>query len=262
MPISVVSVSSVRVPVECVPDPDVPGCGNVFVSVAIDDCIVRAVFDTGSPRTVLIDVPSSARPVGARETSGVFGTEVVTEWEVGEVRVGSLSAGPLTVHRIAAGVGRHPVVGLDVLGTGSWQLEISSGTLLTDAPPPRGSAFECAANGHILTEMRWPGVAATALWDTGAGITLINRRFADAHPILFEDIGSTLGTDVMGLQGDLALARVSGYEIDGTDFAGHIVAIADLPEIPDHIDAAIGFPTIRQARWTVDVGARRWSIRR
>jgi hypothetical protein len=254
------SVSSVRVPVECVPDPDIPGCGNVFVSMAADDCIMRAVFDTGSPTSVLIDVPPSARPVGRRETSGMFGAEAVTAWEVGKLRVGSLSAGPLTVHRIAAGVGRHPVVGLDVLGTRPWQLEISSGTLLTDAPSPRGSTFECAANGHILTQMKWPGAAATALWDTGAGITLINRRFADAHPNLFEDVGSTLGTDVMGAQGDLALAHVSGYRIDETDFAGHIVAIADLPEIPDHIDAAIGFPTIQQARWTVDVRARRWRI--
>jgi hypothetical protein len=64
----------------------------------------------------------------------------------------------------------------------------------------------------------------------------------------------------VGSQGDLGLARISGYEIDGNPFAGHIVAIADLPEIPDHIDAAIGFPTIRQARWTVDVPSRQWRI--
>jgi hypothetical protein len=98
------------------------------------------------------------------------------------------------------------------------------------------------------------------MWDTGAGITLIDRRFADAHPNLFEHAGSTAGTDVLGSQVDLALARVPDYEIDGTRFAGHTVAIADLPEIPDRIDAVIGFPTINQACWTVDVPARRWSI--
>jgi hypothetical protein len=249
-----------RVPVERVPDPDVPGCGNVFVSVAVDDRIVRAAFDTGAVRTSLIDLPASARPVGRRETAGLFGTMVVTEWKVGEVRIGSLCAGPLTVDRIAGGAGRHPVVGLDVLGTGSWQLDLSSRTLVTGAPSPRGFAFTRGMNGHMLTEIRWPTATATALWDTGAGVTLIDRRFADAHPDLLEHAGSTKGTDISGSQGEVTLARVSGYEIDGTQFAGHTVAIADLPEGPGHIDAVIGFPTIDQARWTVDVPARRWCI--
>ncbi|HEV7192279.1 MAG TPA: hypothetical protein VGN35_03660 [Jatrophihabitantaceae bacterium] len=249
-----------RVPVECVPDPDVPGCGNVFVSVEVDDRIVRAAFDTGASRTLLIDLPSSARPVGDRETSGLFGTGVVTEWEVSDIRIGLLRAGPLTVHRIDGGAGRHPVVGLDVLGTGSWQLDLASRTLVTGAPSPRGSALRRTTNGHILTEMSWPTATATALWDTGAGITLIDRRFADAHPNLFEHAGSARGTDILGSQSDLGLARVSGYEIDGTQFAGHSVAIADLPEVPDPIDAVIGFPTINQARWTVDVPAARWCI--
>src|SRR4051794_36817169 len=48
--ISVASVSRMRVPVERVADPDVPGCGNVFVSVEVDDHLVRAVFDTGAVR--------------------------------------------------------------------------------------------------------------------------------------------------------------------------------------------------------------------
>jgi hypothetical protein len=250
----------VLVPVECVPDPDILGCGNIFISVAADGCILRAAFDTGSPTTVLIELPHSARPKGRQETSGMFGAEAVSEWEVQELRIGSLSVGPLTVHRIAAGVGRHPVVGLDLLGTGPWKLDTSNGTLLTGAPLSRGSTFTRAANGHILTEMRWPGAAATAMWDTGAGITLFDRQFADAHPDLFEEVGTTLGTDVTGSQGEFLLARVSGYEIDEAGFDGHVAAIADLPEIPDHIDAAIGFPTIKQARWTVDVQACRWSI--
>jgi hypothetical protein len=254
------TVSDVLVTFECVPDPDILDCGNIFVSVAADGCMLRAALDTGSPTTVLIDVPQSARPVGRQETSGMFGAEVVMELGVGELRIGSLSVGPIVVHRIAAGVGRHPVVGLDLLSTGPWQLDPSNGTLLTGAPLSRGSTFARAANGHILTKMRWAGAAATAMWDTGAGITLFDRQFAAAHPNLFEEVGTAVGTDVTGSQGEFLLARVCGYEIDGTSFEGHVVAIADLPDLPDHIDAAIGFPTIKQARWAVDMQACRWSI--
>jgi len=105
-------------------------------------------------RSLLIELPSSARPVGRRETTGVFGTEVVTEWEVAHVRIGSLRAGPLTVDCMAGGAGRHPVVGLDVLGTGSWQLDLAPELLVTAAPSPGGCAFERGPNGHVLTEMR------------------------------------------------------------------------------------------------------------
>lgn len=251
-----------RVPVECVPDPEVPGCGNAFVSVKVDDRTVRAALDTGALRTVLIDLPSSARRAGTQETAGAFGPRVVTEWEVGEIRLGSLRAGPLIVHGIDDAPGLHPVVALDVLGAGAWQLDLSSKTLITGMTSMRGCAYMSTANGHILAEMRWPTAAATALWDTGAGITLIDRRFAEAHPTLFEHAGSTTATDVLGSHGELGLARVSGYNIDGIHFDGHIVAIADLPEIPDRIDAAIGFPTVSQARWTVDVPTHRWRIER
>lgn len=254
------SVGEMRVPIECVPDPEVPGCADVVVSVEVDGRAMRAVLDTGVLGTLLIDLPSSARPVGSRETSGLFGTEVVTEWEVSDVRIGALRADVLTVGRIDGGSGRQSVVGLDLLSTGPWQLDLSSRTLLTGEPLLRGVAYRPTRHGRILTEMRWPTATATALWDTGAGITLIDRRFADAHPSLFEHAGSTRTTDIVGSQGDLELAHISGYEIDGNPFAGHIVAIADLPEIPDHIDAAIGFPTISQARWTVDMPSHRWRI--
>lgn len=227
--------------------------------------VVRAAFDTGASRTLLFEVPSSARPVGSRRTSGAFGAGAVTEWEVREVRevrLGSLRAGPLTVHHIDRGPERHPVVGLDVLGRGSWQLDPSSRTLITGLPTVNGSHFTSATNGHLLTEMRWSNAMATALWDTGAGITLIDRPFAAAHAHLFEPAGSTRVTDITGAHSELELAHARGYEIEGVSFAGHIVAITDLPEVPEHIDAAIGFPTIVQARWTVDVPAHRWRIER
>lgn len=249
-----------RVPVEVVPDPDVPGCGNIFVRVDVDDRVVRAVLDTGAGRTTLIDLPVSARLVGDWDTAGLFGAEIVPEWEVVDVRVGSLHAAKLAVNRIDPGTGRYPVLGLDVLGTAPWQLDASSSTLLTGVPSPRAGAFARGAHGHILTEMKWPTATAKSLWDTGASVTLIDRRFADEHPDLFVHAGSAKAVDFAGSQGEFQLARTSGYEINGTAFAEHTVAIADLSDVPDDIDAAIGFPTIAQARWTVDVPARRWSI--
>jgi hypothetical protein len=186
----------------------------------------------------------------------------VTEWEVNEVRVGSLRAGPLRVHRIEHGDGRHAVVGLDVLGAGSWQLDAPGGALITGASVRHGSRFIRGTNGHMLTELAWPTATAKGLWDTGAGITLVDERFADAHPDLFEHGGDAGGTDILGSAGEFKLARLAGYEIHGIEFTGHTVAIADLSNIPDDADVGIGFPTIGQARWTVDVAAGRWCIER
>ncbi|HWA66300.1 MAG TPA: hypothetical protein VG899_08020 [Mycobacteriales bacterium] len=251
-----------RIPVECVPDPVVSGCGHFLVDIEVDGNVVRAALDTGVPRTLLFDVPSSAALVGTRRTSGAFGVGEVAEWEVGEIRLGSLRAGPVTVHHISRGRERHPVVGLDVLGQGSWQLAPGSRTLVTHVPFLGGSTLRSAANGHLLTEMRWSDGVASALWDTGAGITLIDRRFAAAHPHLFQPAGVAKATDITGANSEVELANVPGYEIEGVPFVGHLVAITDLPAVPEPIDAAIGFPTIVQARWTVDLRARRWHIER
>jgi hypothetical protein len=250
----------VQVPVECVRDPVIPGCGNFLVDIDVDGMVIRAALDTGVPRTLLFEVPSSARPTGVNQTSGAFGVGTVAEWEIREIRLGSLHAGPLTIHQIDGGHGGHPVVGLDVLGVGSWQLDPGSGTLTTGLPIMSGSEFVSATNGHLLTEMRWSNAVASALWDTGAGITLIDRHFARTHPRLFTPAGSTRATDITGAHGDLELALAQDFEIEGVSFAGHIVAITDLPDVPEHIDAAIGFPTIVQARWTVDVPSNRWRI--
>jgi hypothetical protein len=60
-----------------------------------------------------------------------------------------------------------------------------------------------------------PTAAATGFWATGAGITLIDRRVADAHPDLFAPRTKHARYRHWQPAGDLTIARVSGYEIDG-----------------------------------------------
>jgi hypothetical protein len=252
-----------RVALEVVPDPDVAGCGYVFVDAHVSGRSVRAVLDTGAVRTKLVDLPPTARQVGERQVSGVFGTETVTEWEVADIRLGSLRADLLIVDRISHVGGRHPMLGLDLLGTQPWRLDVVDRTLDTGAPLPRsGSSFTRGANGHLLTQMRWPTATATALWDTGAGITLIDQRFADSHPNLAQPAGTAVSTDSAGATANTHLARIAGYEIDGVQFRGHTVALADLSAVPDRTDVIIGYPTIAQARWAMHIPTLRWCVER
>ncbi len=251
-----------RVPVECEPDPDVPDAGTVFVPIDIGDRVARVVLDTGSPRTTLSELPGSARPAGVAETAGLYGSATVAQWLVDQVRLGSLRAGPLLVHVIDAAPGHHPFVGLDLLGTGPWRLDLANRELVTGPPVSAGSELSVTTTGHLISEMSISGVRATALFDTGAGITMVDRRFAEAHPDLFEAADSAMATDSTGVAGAVDLARLSPYEIEGISFAGHLVAIADLPAVPDQLDAVIGYPTIAQARWSIDLPARQWQVER
>jgi len=251
-----------RVPVEVEPDPEIPGCGSIFVPLEVGDLVARVVLDTGSPSTTLTEVPSSARAAGTGTAEGVFGRETVAQWLVESISLGSLRAGPLTVDLIDRHPERHPFVGLDVIGAGPWQLDLADRTLTTDITMANGSGLTVTETGHLLSAMSWPGVRATALFDTGAGITLIDRRFTDEHPELFEAAGSTIGTDSAGVRHETDLAQVLAYEIEGIAFQGHLVAIADLPALPDQLDVVIGYPTIVQARWSIDIPGRQWQVER
>jgi hypothetical protein len=110
--------------------------------------------------------------------------------------------------------------------------------------------------------LRWPGVTGRAVWDSGAGATVVNRAFLLAHPELFEETGTTSGTDTTGAEMETPLLRMAGPVIGGRQFGSHLVVAVDISGTNSTLrypmDLIVGYPTIRQAEWLFDFPARRW----
>lgn len=115
---------------------------------------------------------------------------------------------------------------------------------------------------HPYVEVSWPGVTAQTCWDTGSGITIVNRDFWLAHPRLFEEIGTSAGTDATGATIETPAVLVAEAVIGGRSFASHKAAVVDLTQANSTIelpmDLILGYPALRQADWLFDFPARRW----
>jgi predicted aspartyl protease len=211
------------VPLVVVPDPDDPECADVLVDVTVDGRRYRMVLDTGAAHTHLVadartaelPVVTSADSAGAL-AAGRDDLVRVSGLEVGPIRVDSLDV--VRVPGDQPG-GRH-LLGMDVLAPWSIGVRLAAGRLeiaADDGPDPPAEPrdeqeLEMDARGHSYVALRWPGASARACWDTGAGITVVDESFAQAHPQLFADAGSAYGMDSTGAQVETPIQTVAGPE--------------------------------------------------
>ena len=112
--------------------------------------------------------------------------------------------------------------------------------------------------------MHWRGISGHACWDTGSGATIVNRDFWLGHPELFEQIGTSVGTDGNGERAETPLLMMAESAIGQRTFGPHQAVAVDLSRVNSTLeypmDLILGYPTIRQADWLFDFPARRWTL--
>jgi Aspartyl protease len=249
------------VPLIIEPDPDEPGCATVRVDAAVEGRTYRFVLDTGAARTgIRSDAWLEALPSDARhESSGVFAT-----MSEDLIVLPSITLGPLTVTDVRATrtAGGESLLAMDVLGAAAIRIDLDRAELTIDASGTASLPWtlDRSPRGHPFLDLRWPQVTARAIFDTGAGITVVDTSFVRAHPKLFTHVGATTGTDSTGAEATVDLYEMAAMTIADRGFAPTRVAVADLPQVNGRMDAVLGYPTIRQAVWLFDFPANRWGL--
>jgi hypothetical protein len=208
----------------------------------------------------------SASVVGEDTGEGLFGRAPVERIVVPDLTVPGLTAGRRTVARLrTGGVRSRSLLGLDVLGKHALLLDgpaatlhaTVAGDLAADLPLERGT------RGHCYLPVALPGGRVVrALWDTGADVTVVDRELVTSHPELFTAVRSATGTDSSGTTMVTDVCRLQAYAIADVHFAGHLVAVADLGAVPEPVAMALGYPTLRQAIWSMDLPSGRWGVSR
>ena len=245
------------------PDEEFDECALVCVDGTVSGTPHRFVLDSGSPSTQIADPDAliSASVVGEDTAEGLFGRVPVERVLLSDLTVPGLTAGPRTVARLrTGGATSRSLLGLDVLGQHALLLDgpaatlhtAEAGELATTRPLERGP------RGHCYLPVALPGGRVVrALWDTGADITVVDRELVTTHPELFTAGGSASGTDSSGTTAVTDVGRIETYRIADVPFAGHLVAIADLPE---PMEMVLGYPTLCQAVWSMDLPSERWAV--
>ncbi len=253
------------------PEPDDPDFARVMVDATIAGRPYRLVLDTGAARSQVDadEYTSALPPVGQADSSGALGGKVTEPVvTVTDVAVGPLRLETLDVKRSDRRLGQ--VLGMDVLGRCPWFLQLEAGVLDLDVPssPRPYNDLTLGPRGHVYLDASWPAAAdsatATACWDTGASATVVDRAFWLKHPELFEQAGATTGTDASGAQADTPVLLMAGPVIGQHQFGRHKAVAVDLSPmnvtLDRPIDLILGYPTIRQVNWLLDVPARRWAV--
>jgi predicted aspartyl protease len=229
----------------------------------------RFVLDTGAGRTHVVadGYTSSLETVGRHTASGVFAPiddEIV---RLGEVVVGPMRRRPLDASR--AGGDRpdgHNLLGMDVLRHYRCLFRFAHQRLEVDPTQEPAATLPLHLDdaGHPYVEVGFPGAVAQAVWDTGAGVTVVDTGFLARHLELFHDAAPARGSDATGTEQHTAMHEVVESVIGGVRFAPHTVAAVDLAAanapLERPMDLILGWTTLRQADWFFDFPARRWAV--
>jgi gag-polyprotein putative aspartyl protease len=267
-PAAVATLSFVhKIPMLIHPDPDDPNCADIMVDAVIAGRPYSLRLDTGAARTQLLADSHLAElaTLGRDTSAGAFGQphdrDIIT---IGDLTIGDLDVPPLDVVRVDA-PGQQSLLGLDVLRQHRCQFRFDDEMLVLDGPRmPRASLdLQLDDRGHVYIELGWDDATASACWDSGAGITVVDRAFRLRHPELFSDAGRAAGTDSTGAQFAAPTFTMAGPHIAGVGFPPSKVAVIDLSplnrELEFPMDLIAGYPMLRQARWLFDFPVRRWA---
>jgi hypothetical protein len=260
------------VPIELRDDPDEPGAAEVYVVATVAGREYRLMLDTGGARSTLpldgltstfarVDVDDEPGRSALGPAAADTGRAVVPTLALGPVE-----ARDLVVDLAPEGSYAPAILGLDVLRGHRLELR-PAGAMLgidTDAPCDTDRPLPLSSRSHPYVLVGWGGVEATALFDTGASVSVVDAAFAAEHPELLEPLRASTGTDAAGNRAGMPLARMAVCEVGGRRFDASLATVVPIRGIQRagdlEFDLILGVPVIRQTDWIIDLARGVWGF--
>ena len=251
------------------PDEDEPEAASVFVNGRLNGKPYRFLLDTGAARSsVIMNEDTAELPaVGTHMSSGVFAASSDDLVRIEHLEIGTIVQWDLTVTRSPAAPGTRDLIGMDILRQFCCHFQFDRDRLLVDAECLGEHAFLplfMDTHFHPYIDVRFEGGYGSAVWDTGASLTVADLNFIQQNPTCFSPAGHSMGTDATGSQVETPMFLMSSARIRGYVFPPHRVAAVDLSPVNARIerpmDLILGYMTLRKANWLFDFPRKRWAI--
>lgn len=251
-------------------DADDPDCAEVSVDGSVAGRPYRFVLDTGARSTHVVadEFTAGLADEGVRDSAGVFATRTDTAVTLPDVCVGATP--PMTLSTAvllpASQPGARNLLGMDFLRHYQCHFLFDRRLLLLAVSESAGATLALHTDDafHPYVDAGWDRAGASCVWDSGAGITVVDRGFRQQNEGLFEPAGVSVGTDATGTQVRTPTYLMAPVRIGGELFASHRVAEVDLSvanrTLERPMDVLLGWTTLRQANWLFDFPARRWAV--
>lgn len=253
------------------PDEDEPEAASVFVEGRFNGKPYRFLLDTGAARSSLVlNAETAALPaVGTHMSSGVFASSNDDLVRVEQLDIGGIVQRDVTVTRASAAPGTRDLIGMDILRQFCCHFQFDRDRLVIDADCQNEHEFQplfMDSHFHSYIDVSFEDGQGSAVWDTGASLTVLDFNFIQQHPAYFAPAGHSMGTDATGSQVETPMFLMSSARIGGYVFPPHRVAAVDLSPVNARIekpmDMILGYMTMRKANWLFDFPRKRWTITR
>ncbi len=254
------------------PDAEDADAAEVFVDGAIGGRPYRFLLDTGAARSRVRydEYTATFASVGTDTSSGVFAggsRDLVT---APGLALGPISRSDFTLVRAAQGdTGRQNLIGMDLLKDLRCHFRFDEQRVDVDenGAGDDGAAFEelfLDSRAHPYVPVQLGDVTASAVWDTGASMTVVDTNFVARTPGFFPAAGSSTGTDSTGAQQETPMYMMAAATIGGYTFPTQRVAAVDLSYVNATLerpmDLIVGYNLYSKAHWLFDFPRRRWRI--
>jgi hypothetical protein len=244
---------------------------NVFVEGMVGSQRYQFLLDTGASRScITFDAYTAGYDaVGSHTSAGVFATSSEDLITVPTIEVGPISRKHFTLARLPKHLATKSLIGMDILRDYCYHFLIDEQRVQVDPQDVAGSGYRLEAlmvdeGFHPYIEVEFGMAKAKAVWDTGAGITVVDLNFIRKQAAFFEEVGRSQGTDATGQSVETSMFVATDMVIGGSAFPPHRVAGVDLAHVNATItvpmELILGYSTIRKANWLFDFPQRRWAI--
>ena len=117
---------------------------------------------------------------------------------------------------------------------------------------------------HPYVEVTVGKKLVTAVWDTGASITVVDTQFIKSNADMFDISGKSIGTDATGTSQTTPSFIMKTHSIGGHEFSPTEVVGVDLSHINSSTEIPmtmiLGYTTLCKANWLFDFPQKYWTI--
>jgi len=254
------------------------GSGDIHVDCVFDGKPYSCLLDTGGGDRIIVPDDSFFRryPVVGQ---GSFGSASGTQTPADIIRVLNLSVGGNSLG--AADLTRQGARSCRTMSSpifagqsvryqnADYYFGQAGAALILNGPAPGGPFFPLSmrdAHRHMVISVAIGSDASYALFDTGAGMTIIDKDYVAAHPGNFSYADKTWAMDTSCRKLPARFYVAHNISIGGLVFHNFGVLALDLSAtraIADdgRVEMIVGYNIISRANWYFDLAHQRWTVR-
>ncbi len=242
---------------------------EILVNGFIDDKSYQFLFDTGANTTRVRndDYINRFESFGSKDTYGVFSKMKNESIIVPKFTLGPMEKTDFQMYRYDQDSTAHNIIGMDFLHDHSYYFNFIENKVEIDKEVCEDLEF---FDLHIGNKVK-PYVDAflgetkvSAIWDTGAGITVVDSSIVQKYPEYFERINDVQGTDSTGASTTTPMYMMQSMIIGNYQFPTLKVIEIDLSSLNEKLEKPmeiiLGYNSLNKANWLLDFVNRKWSI--